>query len=44
MAVRISGVEPGSPASHIRVHPGDQLLTINGQDHKMTYYDATGLL
>ena len=32
MAVRISGVEPGSPASHIRVHPGDQLLTINGQE------------
>ena len=32
MAVRISGVESGSPASHIRVHPGDQLLTINGQE------------
>lgn len=32
MAVRISGVEPGSPASYIRVHPGDQLLTINGQE------------
>ena len=34
MAVRISGVEPGSPASHIRVHPGDQLLTINGQENE----------
>lgn len=30
MAVRITSVEPGSPAKHARIHKGDTLISING--------------
>ncbi len=30
MAVRIAGVEPGSPAARAKIRPGDMLLAING--------------
>ena len=30
MAVRITSVEPGSPARRARIHKGDTLISING--------------
>lgn len=32
MAVRIAGVEPGSPAARAKIRPGDMLLAINGHE------------
>ena len=30
MAVKITSVEPGSPARRARIHKGDTLISING--------------
>ena len=32
MAVRITGVEPGSRAQRLGIQPGDELVAINGHE------------